>query len=563
VYCEQFVGEAKNMLYRLKNRMNIAVPKLKTLQDKRSPIPGTTIIVKSVYGRDEIYIDAPLVEEIAEVVARPIAATYDFKENKIFFRGVTERFYIDLNGVVDNCHDGSDYLYAQSLEGVTDRRVLIGITVGISVSDLKAFSLLEENGIYGVFIIGWELNTDIVPSWWPQVPIFKESYVAYKFKITSRAGGIYTWTYTDQHLSSYNDLNCQSLFMYDRFSITDTYEKYNFQYVAENIPEMDVPGFINVRGFKAYSKVGLNLSSLTNLKFAVGGTFIDSNYDDNFPSTLFWYDSGEENPTWHSILTNCAVNKSHGSDIFNCVFAISGGVSKNEITDVLVAWSNGHWVTWPVSGVGYWDWYVTDKDGAETYLYKQNASNPPYNIGATFKAWSPIDRKGGGIKTNVFDRLSMIVGVIDWRNSGTGYYRINGTWYDENSVPVQYMDNKLYPFGAIRGKELLYSAKSLPLSDCPVINEKAIPWTTNYCSGYHHVEGYRGRFSGDSHDSTTIRPITYFYGEFNGKDDIIGFSRIDRIFCSYIYYSFIDGEWVPRSYDLIDYFNFISDFAVY
>jgi hypothetical protein len=56
-YCQQFVGEAKNMLYQLKNRMNIAVPKLKSLQDKRSPEPGTTIIVKSVFGQDFVEID--------------------------------------------------------------------------------------------------------------------------------------------------------------------------------------------------------------------------------------------------------------------------------------------------------------------------------------------------------------------------------------------------------------------------------------------------------------------------------------------------------------------------
>lgn len=58
VYCQQFVGEAKNMLYQLKNRMNIAVPKLKSLQDKRSPVPGTTITVMSIFGQDFIEIDA-------------------------------------------------------------------------------------------------------------------------------------------------------------------------------------------------------------------------------------------------------------------------------------------------------------------------------------------------------------------------------------------------------------------------------------------------------------------------------------------------------------------------
>jgi len=58
VYCEQFVGEAKNMLYRLKNRMNIAVPKLKSLQDIHLYDDGTTITVRSVFGQDFIEINA-------------------------------------------------------------------------------------------------------------------------------------------------------------------------------------------------------------------------------------------------------------------------------------------------------------------------------------------------------------------------------------------------------------------------------------------------------------------------------------------------------------------------
>ena len=55
--CQQFIGEAKNMLYQLKNRMNIAVPKLKSLQDIRVS-KGTTIIVRSIYGQDFINIDS-------------------------------------------------------------------------------------------------------------------------------------------------------------------------------------------------------------------------------------------------------------------------------------------------------------------------------------------------------------------------------------------------------------------------------------------------------------------------------------------------------------------------
>jgi hypothetical protein len=54
--CLRFAGEAKAMLYQLKNRMNLAVPKLKSFQDKRSPVPGVTIIVKSIYGQDFIEI---------------------------------------------------------------------------------------------------------------------------------------------------------------------------------------------------------------------------------------------------------------------------------------------------------------------------------------------------------------------------------------------------------------------------------------------------------------------------------------------------------------------------
>jgi len=58
VYCEQFVGEAKNMLYRLKNRMNIAVPKLKSLQDIRFLEDGAIITVRSIFGQDFIEINA-------------------------------------------------------------------------------------------------------------------------------------------------------------------------------------------------------------------------------------------------------------------------------------------------------------------------------------------------------------------------------------------------------------------------------------------------------------------------------------------------------------------------
>jgi hypothetical protein len=55
-YCQKFAGEAKIMLYQLKNRMNLAVPKLKSFMDKRSPEPGTTIMVKSIFGQDFIEI---------------------------------------------------------------------------------------------------------------------------------------------------------------------------------------------------------------------------------------------------------------------------------------------------------------------------------------------------------------------------------------------------------------------------------------------------------------------------------------------------------------------------
>ena len=56
VSCQRFAGEAKIMLYQLKNRMNIAVPKLTSFEDKYSPEPGTTIIVKSIFGQDFIEI---------------------------------------------------------------------------------------------------------------------------------------------------------------------------------------------------------------------------------------------------------------------------------------------------------------------------------------------------------------------------------------------------------------------------------------------------------------------------------------------------------------------------
>lgn len=57
-YCQQFIGEAKNMLYRLKNRMNIAVPKLKSLQDIHHYDGGTVITVRSIFGQDFIEINA-------------------------------------------------------------------------------------------------------------------------------------------------------------------------------------------------------------------------------------------------------------------------------------------------------------------------------------------------------------------------------------------------------------------------------------------------------------------------------------------------------------------------
>jgi hypothetical protein len=58
MYCQRFVGEAKIMLYRVKNRMNIAFPKLKTLEDSHRFDDGTVVIVKSSFGQDFITIDA-------------------------------------------------------------------------------------------------------------------------------------------------------------------------------------------------------------------------------------------------------------------------------------------------------------------------------------------------------------------------------------------------------------------------------------------------------------------------------------------------------------------------
>lgn len=57
-YCQQYVGEAKKLLYQLKNRMNIAAPKLKTLQHIESYGDGTIITVSSVFGQDFVEINA-------------------------------------------------------------------------------------------------------------------------------------------------------------------------------------------------------------------------------------------------------------------------------------------------------------------------------------------------------------------------------------------------------------------------------------------------------------------------------------------------------------------------
>lgn len=57
-YCNEFLGEAKNMLYHLFNRMNLANPKLKQFQNIRQYNDGTTIIVKSVFGQAFVEINA-------------------------------------------------------------------------------------------------------------------------------------------------------------------------------------------------------------------------------------------------------------------------------------------------------------------------------------------------------------------------------------------------------------------------------------------------------------------------------------------------------------------------
>lgn len=63
VSCQKFIGEAKVMLYKLKNRMNLSASLgplygLKSFQDIRHYNDGTVIIVKSIYGQDFIEISA-------------------------------------------------------------------------------------------------------------------------------------------------------------------------------------------------------------------------------------------------------------------------------------------------------------------------------------------------------------------------------------------------------------------------------------------------------------------------------------------------------------------------
>lgn len=489
--------------------------------------------------------------------ALPVLATYDFGLNKIFFKGNGLKGYIDLNGIVDNCHDGPDYLRGQPYEGVTDRRVL-WVTQAASITYLKAFSLLEENGIYGAFVTG-------LSTLYGEYGLESESsYKVYKFKLTSKSAGneTYTWVYSDTNYTDRENPYCQPDHVYTNFTVTDTYDRYDFDWTVEdlaNIPDMAHPGVVGVRGFKVYSKVGMDLSNLGQLKYAIGGTFRDSETGDMPSPSLFWYDSGETAPAWHSILTGCSLDQY--SDIYNCAFAISGGLDANEITDVVVVWTQGHRTTWPISGVDYWDWYVTDKNGDQTYLYRENSTRPPYNIGATFSTWVDMDRKGGGIKNDRTDRIQIIAGAVDWFNAGKGFYRINGRWYSEDSVPSQYFPEH-YPFGAIRGKELAYSTMGFGELKCPVVDEKSIAWSREWCLGMHHAKGFRYRIGYQNYDHSILAPMTYYYGKVYEQSSILGYSRPSRALVSVVWKSFIDGLWVPASYDLIDYWNFISDFAV-
>jgi hypothetical protein len=487
----------------------------------------------------------------------PVMATYDFGLNKIFFKGNGLKAYIDLNGIVDNCHDGPDYLRGQPYEGVTDRRVL-WVMQAASISYLKAFSLLEENGIYGAFVTG-------LSTLYGEYSLESESsYKAYKFKLTSKSAGneTYTWVYSDTNYTDRDNPYCQPDHVYTNFTVTDTYDKYDFDWTVEDlpgIPDMSHPGVVSVRGFKVYSKVGMDLLNLGQLKYAIGGTFRDSETGDKPSPSLFWYDSGETVPAWHSILTGCSLDQY--SDIYNCAFAISGGLHANEITDVVVVWTQGHYTKWPISGIDYWDWYVTDKNGDHTYLYRENSTRPPYNVGATFGTWVDMDRKGGGIKNDATDRIQIIAGAVDWFNAGKGFYRINGRWYSEDSVPSQYLPEG-YPFGAIRGKELTYSTMRLGELKCPVVDEKSIAWSREWCLGMHHTKGFRYRTSYQNYDHSMLAPTTYYYGKVYEQSSILGYSRPFRPLIALVWTSYINGEWVPTSYDLIDYWNFISDFAV-
>jgi hypothetical protein len=481
------------------------------------------LVYKGQLGSEEMAIVGKYISEPIQL--QGVMATYSFEHNKIFFKGNDFKIYIDLNGIVDNCNDGG---------GDNDRRYLSLAYGQPEISSLEGFSLLEENGKYGAFIIQWGNQTYI-----------------YKFKVTNQSQGneTYTWKYTDT--LCYPSLTPGYPGCWTEFQEEYTYDKYLFEWVREELPTSSI-GLMVFRGFKVYSNVGKNIRELDQLKWAIGGAKSPAFIGSADAKYLYWYDRGETNPSWHAIETGITGGAS-GGDIYNCVFALND--EGTAITDCIAAWNRPHGNI--MQGFDYWDWYVTDESNATTYLYREYS--PRRYGGANLLKWSPTDRKGGGIfslntdGTIKTDRVNIITGVIDWYGVGKTAYRLDGVWYTEDNVPSSYYPSAKYPFGAVRGKELLHGMQWAETLPCPAVDEKEIPWSYDMFRGFHHIKTlywYYGR----TFPYHTDAPMAYFKGRVYGQEDILGFSRVLR-----------EIDWEDEGKYGIkfrDYWNFISDFAV-
>jgi hypothetical protein len=517
-YASRFRGEADKLLYQLKNDMQFN--KLGRLDMKRFFTDGTIIRAKSIFGHDIVEIDVTGVIAVEAISARPIVGTYDFKENKIFFRGVTERFYIDLSEIVDNWNDGG---------GVGDRRYQWLVTgPDALLPSLAAFALLEEDGLCGAFIIAtypYSSETD---------------FYLYKFKVLTPTGDKKEWIYKDDNCAGAGPLYPTT---WTEFTIDEIYTKYSFIYTKEKI---SLPGSVfnpEIRQFIVYSGSGYPLGSLADLKWGLATTLKDS-----LDKNLYWYDSGRPDNGWNTLLTGILL--SWGShDIFNAVFELN--LNERYISDCVVSW-----VEWVYSApFTTMDFYVTDSHGVETWLWQYVKNGIP-----SYRYWPFIGygsqghhRQGGGISTSG-ERLTIMTGPVDWYEVGKAAYRIDGVWYTEDNVPSELRTK--YPYGPIRGKELFAAAKYREMAYVPVLDEKEIAWSSDPYRGFHHIK-VRYLYANDDPTSDFIvlgtNPINYGYGRIDPNhvgNDILVFSSPQRYL----------NSAVGKIYDS---WGFMSDFAVY